>query len=151
MKNIVYKTLAILIVSITLVNSTKAQNVTFKTNAFDNYANEIVCNVNGLNELFTKSAGETIQINLGNNFTVVGTVKSSVQKYVNLKTMIVALTNFPNMIFSISKLSDSYTAEKYVGRIIGSTYNDLYELMLINGEYKLQKQQYANVVMSCPQ
>ncbi len=150
MKNKFCKFLTILGFTISISNNVKAQNVTFKTNAFDNYASELVCDINALNQLFTKATGDDVQIHLANNFNIIGTVKSSVQKYDNLKTMIVSLTNFPNTVFSISKFSDTYTAEKYVGRIMGNNYNDLFELVLVGGEYKLQKKQYSNVIMVCP-
>jgi hypothetical protein len=151
MKNLVFKSIAIFIISLSLYSNAKAQSVTFKTAAFENYANEIVCDVNALNQLFTKSTGETVQLNLGANLSIIGTVKSAIQKQTNLKTMVVALSNFPNVVFSISKLSDIYTPEKYVGRLMGSTYNDLFELVLTDGVYTLKKHQYNNVIMPCHQ
>lgn len=144
--------LLLLITFIVLSHAVKAQSTTTtKPALFAAYPQELSCTEAQLADLFNKPVNAVTQLNTGNGFVFTGTVKSSVQKYDNLKTVIIESTNFPGAVFSISLLSDQYTSEHYVGRIISMNHSDLFELQFENNQYKLVKKQFKNVIPACPQ
>ena len=147
------KILMIVFVSVVALITSKlqAQNTTNKPNAFDNYAAELTANQATMEQLFTMQKGTAVNMPIATNLMLVGSVASNVQVYNNLQTVIVRLTNFPNVVLSISKLSDKYTPEKYVGRLLSSNYADAFEVEQLGNSYILKKQITAQIIQPCKQ
>lgn len=143
------KTLYTTILALAIILTTQAQST--KPAAFASYASEIPCNTTSLDQLMAQPSGTTVQVAIANGLTLIGNVIANVQKYDNLKTVIVELTNFPGVQLSVSKLSDVYTPEKYVGRMLGNAYNDAYEIITTSNGYKLVKVEQQHVIQPCIQ
>jgi hypothetical protein len=126
-----------------------AQATATKPSLFDNQPNEVEVSAATLANIINAAEGTPVTVSLTNTFFLNGLVVSNVQKYSNLKTVIVKLLNYPDVTLSISKMSDIHTPEKYVGRIIGLKFSDSYELHLNNNIYTLKKQKTDNLVQPC--
>lgn len=148
MKTAIFKRMVVAL-SVLICLQGLAQKKPPKPNAFDNYGKELVCFNSALDRIMNSETGALIETDLANNFKITGTVISNVQKYGNLKTVLVRLTNFPNLVLSLSKLSDKNTKEHYAGRIISSDFNDAYEIVLENGAYKMKKKMVEEVIPIC--
>jgi hypothetical protein len=135
-------------VAIFLANNATAQNT--KTAIFANQPNEISCTAAQLDAVFNQTVNSDISLTLTPNFVLLGKVQSSLEKQANLKSVIIRLSNFPDVIFSISKISDQYTSERYVGRLMSNKYSDAYELFLQeNGSYIFSKKITDHIIQPC--
>lgn len=131
-----------------LANAATAQNA--KPSIFANQPNEISCTTAQLDAVFNQAVNSNINLPLTPDFVLLGKVQSSIEKQVNLKSVIIRLTNFSDVIFSISKISDQYTSERYVGRLISSKYSDAYELLLQEkGTYTFSKKITDHIIQPC--
>jgi spore germination protein YaaH len=131
------------------INNSKAQTVTTKAQAFAAQPNEVVFPINKLQELMNSIPGQTVSIALTNSFYLIGTVQSNTQNYTELKSAIIKLTNYPNVVLGISKITELNKPERYVGRIISSKYSDAYELVFENNAYSLKKIITEHVLQPC--
>ncbi len=147
MKSLLKKLLPITF-AVALSQNAAAQNT--KTAIFANQPNEISCTAAQLDAIFNQAVNSNISLNLSPSFVLLGKVQSSIEKQANLKSVIIRLTNFPDVIFSISKISDQYTSERYVGRLMSNKYSDAYELFLQeNGSYTFSKKVTEHIIQPC--
>jgi hypothetical protein len=107
---------------------------------FNNFSENIPTAVAELDKAFIGAEGSSIQLNLANNFSLKGTVFSSVRRYSNLSSVIIKLPSFQNSLLSISKRINDDNTITYVGRIINEKFADGYELKKDNlGNYTFNK------------
>jgi hypothetical protein len=138
------KTLSIVFVScITLLVSfhAHAQVITSsRPYLFSNFSASIPAAAAELDKAFLGAEGTSIRLNFSNNFSINGTIFSSVQRYSNLSSVIIKLPLLQNSLLSVSKrINDDHTIT-YVGRIINEKYADGYELNKdTNGNYTFNK------------
>ena len=117
----------------------KAQSTSNPT-LFDGYANLINCPNSELEKAFTSLQGNSILLSLSNNTTFSGQISSSIQRYGNLKSVVIKFDNLQGAIFAISKRINDDNSIAYVGRIINERFADGYELKRdANGGYFLNK------------
>ena len=114
---------------------------------FDNFSSNIPASSVELDKAFTALAGSQIQLNFGDKFSFAGTVLSSVQKYKNLKSVIVKSPGFKDALLSISKRIDSDNSVTYIGRIINESSTDGYQLVKDkSGKYSFNKIKTADLI-----
>ena len=107
---------------------------------FSNFSAKIPTAAAELNKAFLSAEGSLIQLNFTNNFSITGTVFSSVQRYNNLSSVIIKVPSLQNSLVSISKRTNDDNTITYVGRIINEKYADGYELKKDNyGNYTFNK------------
>ncbi len=118
-----------------------------KENLFTKFSANIPTAVAELDKTFLAAEGSSIQLNFGNNFSVAGTVFSSVQRYSNLSSVLIKLPLLNNSLLSISKRINDDNTVTYVGRIINEKYADGYELQKDNqGHYTFNKIKTADLI-----
>lgn len=107
---------------------------------FSSSSANIPAAVTELDKAFLVAEGSSIQLNLMGNFSLTGTVSSSIQRYSNLSSVIIKLPSLHNSLLSISKRINDDNTITYVGRIINEKYADGYELKKDNfGKYTFNK------------
>ena len=125
-------------------------SVSYNTNAqvtassrpllFSNFSANIPTAAAELNKAFLSAEGSLIRLNFTNNFSITGTIFSSIQRYNNLSSVIIKLPSLNNSLLSISKRINDDNSITYVGRIINEKYADGYELKKDNhGNYSFNK------------
>lgn len=114
---------------------------------FNNFSSNIPATTVELNKAFTAVAGSQIQLGFGDQFSFSGTVISSLQKYKNLKTVIIKSPAFKDALLSISKRIENDNSVTYVGRIINESSSDGYQLVKDNsGKYSFNKIKTADLI-----
>jgi hypothetical protein len=149
MKNRIYAMAFSMLFVLTGSSSLQAQNGTGKPKVFESLPEEIICNTQSFDALFLLPENSPVQTALANNFTITGTLTAVTQKYNNLRTLIIRLTNYPDVLLSLSRISDTNLPEHYVGRLISSRYSDGFEIHLENNVYKLKKIITDQVIQPC--
>lgn len=137
------------IVTVAALQASYAQKTDPKQSAFSLQPQEVIITTSTLQNVINLKSGSPVNINLTNSFVLIGTVASSLQKYDNLKSLIIKLTNYPDMVFNISAITEPNKEIRYVGRIIGSKYTDAYEIEYSNNTYKLKKQITEHLIQTC--
>ena len=100
-----------------------------------------------LEKIFTTPEGRTIKLSLGENVGLTGVIKSSIQRYHNLQSVVVSLNNLDNTIFGISKRTNDDNSISYVGRIINTKYADAFEVKAdANGNYFINKKNTSDLI-----
>lgn len=129
---------AMLLAFVTLGNISKAQTST-RPSLFDAFPNSIGCSGNELERIFTSSTNSTLLLSFSNsNFS--GQISSAIQRYSNLKSVVVKLNNLQGAVFTISKRINDDNTFVYTGHIINEQFADGYELKKdVNGNYSLNK------------
>ncbi len=118
----------------------QAQTTTAAPRLFDSFSNTINCNASELGRIFSLPAGSNIQVAFANDFIFSGAITSSLQKFANLKTVLIKSSNFNNALFAISKRINEDNSITYVGRILHDGYADGYDLKKNStGDYSLIK------------
>ena len=117
---------------------TKAQN-SLSLNLFDNYSNTINCPISELDKIFNLNQGNAVTLSLSANTNLTGTIGTSVQRYANLKSVVIKLNGLQGAIFNISKRTNADNTITYVGRIINERFADGYELIKDATGYLLTK------------
>ena len=116
-----------------------AQNSTRPT-LFDSYSDVINCANSELEKAFTTAEGNSILLSFSNNIHFNGQVSSAIQRYNNLKSVVIKLNNLQGAILAISKRINNDNSISFVGRIINERFADGYELKKDqNGNYSLNK------------
>ncbi|MEO8765015.1 MAG: hypothetical protein ABI416_12040 [Ginsengibacter sp.] len=135
-----YKVLALCAIVISSYN-TNAQVITSsKQYLFDKFSAKIPTAITELDKAFSGAEGSSIQLNFGGNFSITGTIFSSVQRYANLSSVLIKLPLLHNSLLSISKRINDDKTITYVGRIVNEKYADGYELAKdTNGNYAFSK------------
>jgi hypothetical protein len=151
MKNYPLKKIFTFVLLLVFVTGVYGQ-ATSKPSVFQNQPNEITMNNAVLDALFAQGVNTPVHIALTNNFILTGTLTNIIEPASNQKSLIIKISNFNNLVFSISKISDIHTPQKYVGRLLNAQqYADYYELVQENGIYKLKKQQTEQILVPCKQ
>ena len=78
--------------------------------------------------LFNMNAGSAINVKFSRNFHLTGMIKSNDKVYANLQTVVIECTNYNKVKLFISKRINDDKSIKYVGRIIGRTAEDGFEI-----------------------
>ena len=118
---------AMLLVLLNANTNSKAQSIS-KPNLFDAFPNVINCSNSELDKAFTSLEGNAILFSFSNNTNFSGLLSSSIQRYSNLKSVVVKLNNLQGAILAISKRINDDNSISYVGRIINEQFADSYEL-----------------------
>jgi predicted hydrolase (HD superfamily) len=114
---------------------------------FSEYADSIDISEDDLNNLISLKPKAFTEFQIADDFLVKAVVLSSLQKYENMKSMIMHCQNFEDAIFSLSKTTDEDDNEIFKGRILHSDYDDGYELRINeNGLYYLRKIRVNNSI-----
>lgn len=101
-----------------------------------------------ISQLFTLKAGSVISIRVSDQFQLKGVLKSSIQKYENLKSLIIESTNYKGAILSLSRRTEDDNSIIYLGRILSSQHDDGFELRINEaGQYYLRKIEVNNSIM----
>ncbi|MBK8609984.1 MAG: hypothetical protein IPL84_08550 [Chitinophagaceae bacterium] len=121
-----------------------------KPKQFDNFPATIQCSEPELAKVFDTPAGQNIQLVFSNNFIFQGSVKSNLAKYDNLQSAIVISPDYPNTIFSVSRITNADRSTSYVGRILNRSFFDGFELKRnTSGSYELLKIETDRLVPDC--
>ena len=119
---------------------------------FNNYPDVIKCTAAQLSAFFTAAQGQNVNVSFNNNLTLTGTVKRSFIKYNNLQTVIVKLSGFNNILFSVSKRTDQYDNIIYAGHLFDNAYADGYEIKKTGQEnYQFTKISMDKILPTCNQ
>ena len=114
---------------------------------FNNFSSNIPATTAELDKAFNAVAGSQIQLGFGDQFSFTGIVLSSVQKYKNLKSVIVKSPAFKDALLSVSKRIDSDNSITYIGRIINESSTDGYQLVKDkSGKYSFNKIKTADLI-----
>lgn len=117
-----------------------AQNSDNRPKLFYSVSNKINYPRAELKNLFNRKQGSAFQLSLQGNFNFAGTVLSSVQKYPNLKTVIIKSDGANATVFGVSEITNDDKTITYVGRLVNEKYSDGFELQHDDaGNYFLKK------------
>jgi hypothetical protein len=109
-------------------NNIKAQQVERRPQMFAALADKINFPKAELEKIFNTPQGNSIKLSLGTDVGFSGLIISSLQKYDNLKSVIIRLNNLDNTVLGISKRTNDDKTISYIGRIINANYADAFEL-----------------------
>jgi hypothetical protein len=115
---------------------------------FSNVPDSIQLAEKEISQLFTLPVGTAISIKVSDQFQLKGIIKSSIQKYENLKSLIIESTNYKGAILSLSRRTEDDNYIVYLGRILSSKHDDGFELRINEaGQYYLKKIEVNNSIM----
>lgn len=119
---------------------------------FSNYPGIINCTDAQLANFFTGEQGQTVSVAFDSQFTLQGTITSKIKNYSNLQTVVVKLSAFNNISFSISKRIDENNQAVYRGHLVNKAYTDGYELSKsTTGNYEFVKVETEKLLPTCSQ
>ena len=104
------------------------QSLSSRPSLFAKLPSVINCTATQLDTIFSPSANQLINISFGKILFLSGTVKSNTQKYKNLQTVVIKLSVFQNILFTISKITNEDNSFTYVAHLYDRAYADGYEL-----------------------
>ncbi len=114
---------------------------------FGEYADSIEITEQELIHIFELKPKSIADIQIADDFHLNTIVLSSLQKYENMRSMILHCRNFEDAIFSLSRTTDEENQDIFKGRILHSEYDDGYELRINeNGLYYLRKIRVNNSI-----
>ncbi|MEO7802656.1 MAG: hypothetical protein ABIR81_11675 [Ginsengibacter sp.] len=120
--------------------SVVAQNPDNRPKLFSSVSNKIDYRKAELRNLFKRKQGTSFQLSLNGNSNFAGTILSSVQKYPNLKTVIIKSDGANATVFGVSEITNDDKSITYVGRLTNEKFSDGFELQHDNaGNYFLRK------------
>jgi hypothetical protein len=120
--------------------SAVAQNTDNRPKLFYSVSNKIDYPRADLKNLFKRKQGTSFQLSLPGNLNFAGTVLSTVQKYPNLKTVIIKSDGANGTVFGVSEIINDDKSITYVGRLVNEKYSDGFELQHDDaGNYFLKK------------
>jgi hypothetical protein len=139
---------AVLFTLLISFNNAKAQVVTERRpQLFAAFAKTINFPKTELEKIFNTPEGRTIKLSLGENIGFSGVISSSIQRYPNLKSVVVKLNNLDNTILGISKRTNDDNTITYIGRMINTKYADAFEVKSdANGNYFINKTNTADLI-----
>lgn len=118
-----------------------------KPKLFQDLPERIPIQVSSLQNLLVFPIGQTINVQLANNFPLQGHIVSSANKYNNsIQSVVIMLTNRIGASLSLSKIKDSDGTVKYTGRIISMQHGDAFEISFENGQYFLVKKAFNDMI-----
>jgi hypothetical protein len=100
-------------------------------------------------DAFSNKSGNTVSLNLADNFHFNGTVIVNQMKYDNLQTIMIRSSENNESIFQISKITNNDKTITYTGRIINNNAADGYVIKNNNGIYSLQKFETDKILEHC--
>ena len=129
-------------------NNIKAQEVAERRpQIFAAFADKINFPKAELEKIFNTPEGSSVKLSLGTNVGFSGLIVSSLQKYDNLKSVIVRLNNLDNTVLGISKRTNDDKSISYIGRIVNTKYADAFELKTDATEnYFINKTKTADLI-----
>jgi len=140
------------LLSLYAVTSFAQNNLANKPSLFSQYPDIIICTPAQLNSFFETEQGQNVRVSFNNNLTLAGNVKSKLSKYSNLQTVVIKLSAFNNILFSLSKRTDQHEIVTYVGHLFDNAYADGYDLKKAdNGNYQFTKISMAKILPDCNQ
>lgn len=122
MKSFITSIAFTLLITVGAVVSANAQRL------FDGIPEQMNFDNKVIEGLFNMNAGSAINVKFSQNFHLTGTIKSNDKVYANLQTVVIECTNYNKVKLFISKRINNDKSIKYVGRIIGRTAEDGFEI-----------------------
>jgi hypothetical protein len=131
--------------------STQAQKKSSaKPSLFKDYPAVINCTEAQLASLFTFDNNVEVTIMFPNGLTLKGPVKWWAKKYSSLQTVSIKLTEFNNILFSVTRRYDAANNFVYVAHLFNTEYADGYELQHKEGSnYQLVKMDTDKIIQIC--
>jgi hypothetical protein len=119
-----------------------------KPRLFSNLPEKIQVNIADLDRLFGSQQGRPAPVNLslGINAQLEGTVTSISSVTDDLQTVIVRSTNYNGANLTVSRRQLPDGSFSYTGRIVSFKHGDLYELQQQQGTWMLVKKNYYDLV-----
>lgn len=142
--------LCVAVCLITALNSTAQKTSSAKTFLFKNYPSVISCTEAQLAGLFTYGNDVEVSLSLPGDLTLKGPVKWWAKKYSNLQTVSVKLTDFHNILFSVTRRYDAANNFIYIGHLYAPDFADGYELKRTSGSnYQFVKIETDRILQLC--
>ena len=131
--------------------STQAQKKSSaRPSLFTNFPAVINCTEQQLASLFTFNNDTEVTLLLPNGLTLKGPVKWWAKKFSNLQTVSIKLTEFNNILFSVTRRYDANNNFVYVAHLFNTDYADGYELQHKEGSnYQLVKMDTDKIIQIC--
>lgn len=134
----------------TTLNSTAQKATDPKPFLFKNYPAVIDCTEAQLAGFFAKGNDVEVSVSLSGDLTLKGPVKWWAKQYSYLQTVSVKLTNFSNILFSVTRRYDSNNNFIYVGHLMSPDFADGYELKRSgDNNYRLVKVATEEILQIC--
>ena len=153
MKIMKLSTLCVLLLALHTQTKAQAQKIPInepnnnQPKIFANLPQKLRLNLPNLEALFSLPIGNTVNIPLSDNFRFQGTVVSKSNPSDSfVHSVIIRSSDYQNTVFTFTKTSDNKGKAKYIGRIVSRNSSDAYEIAFDNGQYILQKKNYADLV-----
>ncbi len=119
---------------------------------FSQYPKAINCTASQLNSFFSSRQGEKVNVSFDNTINLGGNIISNISKYSNLQTVVVKLSQFNNISFTLSKIIDEDNQLVYAGHLFNPAYADGYELKKMDREnYQFIKIEMEKILPTCNQ
>lgn len=145
MKKPVFALLALLLC---IVTTSHAQST--KPAIFANYPSSINIDEAAIRMAFQNNSGQVVNIPLAPNFTFSGKVISNVQKYENLRIIIIKSNTWQNTLLQLAKTTNADNFVSFSGRIINPDAADGFEIKKgSTGTYTLKKNQTDKIFEPC--
>ncbi|MFZ1530321.1 MAG: hypothetical protein WAT19_16315 [Ferruginibacter sp.] len=143
------KTLLALLLCITTATS-HAQTSSGKPAIFANFPSSINISETILKNSFGHNKDQHVSILLGSGLNFSGTVISNVQKYQNLRILIIKSDIWPNTLMQVSQITNEDNSFSFGGRIISPDAADGYEIKRSQGgTYSLRKFETGRIFEPC--
>ncbi|MEI9957011.1 MAG: hypothetical protein WDM90_12080 [Ferruginibacter sp.] len=127
MKKLNYYAIALLLI-ITSIGAQAQNTPVTKPAVFNNFPTKINCSATELSRAFATTLNQNINLSFSDNFSFKGEVVSNIQRYDNLQTAVIKSSDFSDMVFMVSKITNKDKTITYVGRMMNKKYSDGYEL-----------------------
>jgi hypothetical protein len=115
---------------------------------FNDIPDSLLLSEQQIGSLFNLTAGSPVDLAVTDNFHLKGTIKSSIQKYENLKSLIIESSNYKGAMISLARRTEDDNSIVYVGRILSSKHDDGFELRKNeSGQYYFRKIEVNNSIV----
>ena len=151
MKRLIHALCTVLLVIIT-ATATAQNTASHKKYLFNDNPAVIDFTEAQLSNLFTGKPGQNTSLSLPGSFSLTGPMVSNISKYNRLQTVVIKLTAFNNIFFSLTKRKNDDNSTVYTGHLFSREYADGYELQRTNGNaYQLIKIETEKLLPACSQ
>lgn len=118
-----------------------------KPKLFADLPQKMNLNVSELQELFKRSIGSSVNVQVTDNFIFQGTIVSkSDEKDASIKSIVIRSTNRQGAAFTFTRIRNSDGTFKYKGRILSFSNGDAFEIVQEKGQYFLQKKNLHEMI-----
>jgi hypothetical protein len=145
MKHVIQTVCVCLFLSATLLSTAQSN----KPHLFAHLPNNIQISTNQLEQLFTKIVGNKTNMPIQAGFSIDGTVIVNQTKFGTLQTVAIKLTQYNNIVFTISKRITANNSVVYTGHLFNRLYADGFELKNNNNNYQLVKLETESILPTC--